>query len=420
MARVLLACWGSYGDLFPYLAIAHRLRARGHDPVIASCPYYAALVAAEGVAFRPMRPDVRPDDTALLARLMDASRGTEVILRELIVPALAESAADLEAAADGVDLIVSHPVTFAAPLVAERRGLPWLSSVLAPMSFFSAYDFPALPNAPWAVGLRRLGPWAGRALMAVARRITAPWTEPVRALRAEWGLPPAGDPLYEGQFSPLGTLALFSTALGPPQRDWPAHTTVTGFPFFNRAIPMSPEVDAFLEGGPAPIVFTLGSSAVFSPGRFYEASAAAARSLGKRALLLVGPTPTTSLAGLSSDVLVVEGAPHDQVFPRAAAVVHQGGVGTTGQAMRSGRPQLVVPHAHDQFDNAARMRRRGVARVVYASRYNHTRAAAALSALLRDWAVAAGAGHVGGLVAGEGGAETAADVIDAALAPGSR
>lgn len=420
MARVLLACWGSYGDLFPYLAIADVLRARGHEPVIASCPYYADLVRAEGIAFRPMRPDVRPDDTALIARLMDASRGTEVILREMIVPALADSAADLEAAADGVALIVSHPVTFAAPLVAERRGLPWLSSVLAPMSFFSAYDFPVLPNAPWIAGLRRLGPWTGRALMTVARRITAPWTAPVRELRARWGLRPAGDPLYEGQFSARGTLALFSSALGAPQRDWPAPTTVTGFPFFNRAIPMPPGVDAFLDAGAPPIVFTLGSSAVFSPGRFYEASATAARALGRRALLLVGPNPAPLPIAAGADVLVADGAPHDQVFAHAAAVVHQGGVGTTGQAMRSGRPQLVVPHAHDQFDNAARMARQGVGRVIHASRYTADRATAALHHLLDDRAVATRAERLSSAVVAENGAAAAADVIVAALESSAR
>ncbi len=420
MGRVLLACWGSYGDLFPSLAIAHALRARGHEPIVASCPYYAALVQAEGIAFRPMRPDVRPDDTALIARLMDASRGTEVILREMIVPALADSAADLEAAADGVDLIVSHPVTFAAPLVAERRGLPWLSSVLAPMSFFSAYDFPVLPNAPWAASLRRLGPWTGRALMALARRLTAPWTAPVRELRARWDLPPAGDPLYDGQFSPRGTLALFSSALGAPQRDWPVRTTLTGFPFFNRAIPMPGPVTAFLDAGPAPIVFTLGSSAVFSPGRFYETSAAAAQAVDKRALLLVGPKPSGVPTGLPAGVLVAEGAPHDQVFPRAAAVVHQGGVGTTGQAMRSGCPQLVVPHAHDQFDNAGRMQRLGVGRVIYASRYDTPSATAALRGLLQDGGAAARAGDVARTVAAERGAEAAVDVILATLGSARR
>ena len=162
MARIVLACWGSYGDLFPYLAIATELRERGHTPVITSCPFYQTLVEQEGFAFAPLRPDVRPDDRALLAQLMDPRRGSETIVRGLLIPALRQSYDDLSAAAAGADLLVGHPVVFAGPLVAERLQLPWLASVLAPTSFFSAYDFPALPNAPWAVGLRRLGPWTGR------------------------------------------------------------------------------------------------------------------------------------------------------------------------------------------------------------------------------------------------------------------
>ena len=88
MARIVLACWGSYGDLFPYLAIANELKTRGHTPVLCTCAYYQPIVEQEGLAFRPLRPDVRPDDTALLARVMDPQRGSEVIIRELIVATL--------------------------------------------------------------------------------------------------------------------------------------------------------------------------------------------------------------------------------------------------------------------------------------------------------------------------------------------
>jgi rhamnosyltransferase subunit B len=415
MARVLLACWGSYGDLFPYLAIADALRALGHTPVVASCPYYADLVGREGLSFRPVRPDVQPDDPALLARLMDPRRGTEVVVREILVPAVRDSFADLAAAAGGCDLVVSHPVTFATPLVAEHRRLPWLASVLAPMSFFSADDYPALPNLPQAVVLRRLGPWTGRALTALARRATSSWMQPVRDLRAELGLPDAGHPLFEGQFSARGNLALFSSALGAPQADWPAHTTVTGFPFFNRAIAMPDAVSRFLDAGDPPVVFTLGSSAVNAPGRFYETSVAAAEAVGLRALLLVGRQPGHVPDRLPAGVLAVDSAPHDQVFPRAAVVVHQGGVGTTGQAMRSGRPQLVVPHAHDQFDNAFRVEQRGVARVIYAHRYGTANATTALRALAADQRYVDAAAGMARHIATEGGATAAASAIVAAL-----
>ncbi len=291
-----------------------------------------------------------------------------------------------------------------------------MASVLAPLSFFSLHDFPALPNAPQIAPLTRLTPWAGRALMALARRITRPWVAPVVAMRAELGLPPAGDPLYEGQFSPHGNLALFSRALGDAQPDWPPRTTVTGFPFFNRAIPMPPELSAFLDAGEPPIVFTLGSAAVNAAGTFFDESARAAAALGRRAVLLVGPNPANVPAGLPPTVMAVEGAPHDQLFPRASVVVHQGGVGTTGQAMRGGRPELVVPFAHDQPDNAFRVQNLGIARVLYPralpGRPRRPRAAhAAVGPALR-----AAAEAVGQQVRAEGGAVAAADAILAVLA----
>jgi len=411
VARIVLACWGSYGDLFPYLAIASELMGRGHDAVLCTCPYYQDIVEREGVAFRPLRPDVRPDDAALLARIMDPQRGSEVIIRELIVASLRQTYDDISAAADGADVLISHPVTFAAPLVAGRRGLPWLASVLAPLSFFSIADFPALPNAPQVVQVTRRVPLAARALMAVARRITRPWVAPVVALRAELGLPPAGDPLYEGQFSPHGNLALFSRVIGEIQSDWPARTTVTGFPFYNRAIPMPAGLAAFLDAGEPPIVFTLGSAAVNAAGGFFEESAKAAAALGRRAVLLVGQTPSNRPAALAPGVIAVESAPHEQLFPCAAVVVHQGGVGTTGQALRSGRPELIVPHAHDQPDNAFRVQQLGAARVLYPTRYTERQVATELRALLEDRHYADAAADVGRRVRTERGAAAAVDAI---------
>jgi rhamnosyltransferase subunit B len=420
VARIVLACWGSYGDLFPYLAIAAELQARGHETVLCTCPYYEPIVTGEGIAFRALRPDVRPDDTDLLERVMDPRRGSEIIIRELIVATLRDSYADIRAATDGADLLVSHPITFAAPLVAGERRLPWLASVLAPLSFFSTTDFPALPNAPSVVRLTRAVPWAARALMGLARRITRPWVAPVVALRSELGLPSAGDPLYEGQFSPHGNLALFSRVFGAPQPDWPARTTVTGFPFFNRAIPMPGELAAFLDAGEPPIVFTLGSAAVNAAGSFFEESAMAAAAVGRRAVLLVGPNPANVPRGLPPGIQAVASAPHDQVFPRAAVVVHQGGVGTTGQALRSGRPQLVVPHAHDQPDNAFRVQSLGTARVLYPHRYRAARVAAELRQLLASATYTTAAEQVGGRVRAETGAASAAEAIIAVLPPHRR
>jgi UDP:flavonoid glycosyltransferase YjiC (YdhE family) len=186
---------------------------------------------------------------------------------------------------------------------------------------------------------------------------------------------------------------------------------VTGFVFYNGPGALPPELDTFLAAGPPPIVFTLGSSAVGAAGRFYHESAEAAARLGVRAVLLTGGFAANRPVRVPEGVLLVDRAPHQLLFPRARAVVHQGGAGTTAQALRGGCPMLVVPHSHDQPDNAFRVTRLGVARTLYPKRYTAARAAKELERLLGDPSYALRARETAAIVAAEGGAEAAADAI---------
>ena len=164
-------------------------------------------------------------------------------------------------------------------------------------------------------------------------------------------------------------------------------------------------------------MFTLGTSAVGAAGRFYHESAAAAAKLGVRAVLLTGGFAQNRPDDpLPPDVLLVDRAPHQLLFPRASAVVHQCGAGTTAQALRSGRPMLLVPHGHDQFDNARRVSKLGVARTVFPAEYRAERVARELGALLGDASYRERAAAVAAIVREERGAEAAADAIERALA----
>ena len=410
--RIVINCWGSHGDLFPYIGLAIALKARGHAPVVATAEIYRDEVKRAGVEFAHVGPDLDPNDATLYERVMHPSKGSEVIVRELLMPKLRETHAQLRDAAAGADLLVAHPLTVSVPLVAERANVPWVSTVLAPMLFFSATDFPVLPQIPWLRHASKLGAWAARRVVGLAHRMTSAWFEPVQELRTELGLPPAGHPMFEGLFSPHLTLALFSRVLGEPQADWPAHVRTTGFVFYNEPTALPPELEAFLAAGPAPVVFTLGTSAVGAAGRFYHESAAAAARLGVRAVLLTGAFAQNRPEGaLPRDVLLVERAPHELLFPRASAVVLHGGIGTTGQALRSGRPMLVVPHGHDQPDNAYRVTKLGVARTLYPRRYRAARVARELEQLLRD-GYAARVASVASAVRAEGGAAAAAEALE--------
>ena len=222
--------------------------------------------------------------------------------------------------------------------------------------------------------------------------------------------------MIEGQFSPHGTLALFSRVLAKPQRDWPPNATITGTVFYNGPEPLDPTLEEFLAAGEPPVVFTLGTSAVGAAGRFYDESAAAAVKLGVRAVMLTGGFAQNRPADLPPSVLCVDRAPHQLLFPHASVVVHQCGAGTTAQGLRSGKPTLLVPHGHDQFDNARRVRKLGVARVLFPKEYRAERVARELGALLDEPRYRERAAAVQLVVLKERGAEAAVDAIERALA----
>ncbi len=425
--RVVITTFGSFGDLNPYLGLALGLKARGHDPAIATAEFYRPFVEAEGVGFRPVRPDLDHHETEAVRRIMKPRRTPGYLMKELLFPRLQESYEDLSEATRGADVLLTHPLTFAGPLVAEKVSIPWVSTVLAPISFFSAHDFPALPIFPrLAVVLRRLGPGAGRALGGLAKRATRHWPEPVRRLRTEIGLSPGKHPIHEGQFSPELVLAMFSRVLAKPQPDWPPNTRITGHVFYDGSgrDELSPDLERFLASGPAPVVFTLGTSVVgMGPAAdsFYRESLKAARILKLRSLFLVGKDPKSRLpVPLPEGVAAVDHAPFSKLFPRAAVVVHQGGIGAIGHALRAGRPQLVVPFAVDQPDNAQRIQRLGGAEVLYPRQYTAPRAARRLGDLLGESEYARRAREVAGLVRSEDGVGDACDAIEELFASSRR
>lgn len=373
------------------MVIALELKVRGYQAVLATNALYRSKIEAAGIKFHSVRPDtssLSPERVREIVRLgMDRVRGTKYVICELVLPHLKDSYEDLMQAVSGADLLITHPMTLAGPIVAEKTGICWVSSVLAPISFVSAFDPPIMPTQTGG-DLRAFGPLVNGGLFWLGKLMVKSWSEPVRQLRAELGLPPNKDPLFEGQHSPDLVLAMFSQVFAKHQLDWPKQTRVTGFAFYDTldSVACLPqELLQFLNSGPPPIVFTLGSAAVQDAGSFYLESAIAAKQLGYRAVLLYGEDKRNLPRSLlSENIVAFDYAPYAKLFPRAAGIVHQGGIGTTAQALRSGRPMLIMPYSHDQPDNAARAERLGIARTIARNDYTAEKAAAELKRLLDD------------------------------------
>jgi UDP:flavonoid glycosyltransferase YjiC (YdhE family) len=418
-ARVVLVTLGSWGDVLPYVAIALGLRERGHETIVATSACHREKVEALGVGFRSLRPDSDwVANPALMRRRSHPGLGLIRVAREWLLPALRDTYEDTAAAVGGGGLLVSHPLAaYAVRLVAEKKRVPWVSTMLVPLGFFSAFDemalpLPALLSAPFSW----LGPRFRSSFLGKGARTTRFLAKPWYRLRAELDLPPVTErnPLSDSH-SPELVLALFSKLLADRQPDWPPQTVITGFPLCSRAggTGLPGELARFLDGGPPPLVFTLGTAIGSDPGRFYQTSLEAARVLGYRAVLVGSGVPERLAAG--SDAMSLAYAPYTELFPRAAVVVHHGGIGTTGLAMRSGRPMLVMPRAWDQPDNAARAARLGIARVLPRHRYTASRVASELGHLLAD-AYRQRALAVRDQLSEEDGVRAACDAIEARLA----
>ncbi len=417
--RIVLATFGSPGDLYPFLAVGAELQARGHDIIVATSALYRSQVAAASLGIAPVRPDRSPNqqDPDFLDRVIRERATPAAVFRAMFLPSLRESVEDLLGATEGADLVVAHTLASAARLAAEVRGLPWVSAVMQPMGYFSAYEPPRIGPRAISQVLQRLGPGATRPVLKLARRLTDAWAMEWRSLRAEFGLAPVKDhPLWEGQHSPIRSLGLFPRALAEPQPDWPPQARITGFPFYRAPHQsLNPKLREFLEIGEPPLVFTLGTTAINDPGSFFEESAAAVEGLGCRAIFLVGRSNQQCFEGIAPGVISVSYAPHRMVFPFARAIVHQGGIGTLSEALLAGKPMLIMPYGHDQADNAWRASRRGVACVVSRRRYRAAVVGRELHRLLEDPTASMAAQQVAREVSRERGDQRAADLIEVAL-----
>ena len=389
-----MTTFGSYGDLHPFLAMARVLKSHGDEITIATHAEYQDYVERVGARFVPIRPgldDLGPQGE-WAAKANHSIWGTEFIVRTLILPYLKESYDTIRSAAVDQDLMISHVLTFATPVIAEALGIPWLSTALQPSPFFSAYDPPAIGLLTFLPRLKFLGPKVVRQVLNLLAMPTNRWFVPLANLRAEAGLPISKKNVLIDGYSPHGTLALFPKAFAPPQPDWPSQVDQIGFPLFDEETTsdLSPELQEFLSSGPPPVVFTLGTAVVQMETNYFEIAYDAVKQLGLRGVLLVGKTPRRIPEAARSDakICISSYEPFSKLFPHAAANVHQCGIGTTAQALASGRPQVLVPFAHDQPDNARRVVELGVGQSIAAKRLSVARLVDAIQTVTQNPAIA--------------------------------
>jgi len=383
--HAILTPVGSSGDVNPFVMIGRELRRRGHRVTLLAPDVFAAAVAKAGLEFVSTGSVEEYEDATKNPDLWDARRGAAVVFGEVVKYMRRGYAAIERHYTPGETLLVGHSLSLFTRVFEETHAVAAATVHLAPTVLRSDFEQSILPTGQnisnWPRWMKRVLWWSVDRF--AIDRLLAPQ---LNAWRGELGLPPVSRVFKTWVNSPQRMLALFPPWFAEPQPDWPPQLRLTGFVLSDDTC--SPAVDdadrarleGFLRDGAPPIVFTPGSANRHAAA-FFQTAIAATSTIGRRALL-VTPYREHLPASLPSHVGHVPYASFSTLFPRAAAVVHHGGIGTSAQALAAGAPQLVMPIGFDQPDNGARLARLNAARIVYPSLFTPTRVAPALEELL--------------------------------------
>ncbi len=351
----LCSPFGSSGDIHPMLGLALALKQRGHRVTFIVNGYFEEVVKKYGVDFVELGTKETFIQSASNPDLWNPMRAFQHIWRSLIEPNLRQQYdifADLHCPGETIGIVNCFGL---GGLVAQDKiGFPIITAHMQPAVVWSNISPPQIPGM--------YGPrWVQRLQFRIGERF---FIDPVvcpdlNSFRKELGLAPVKQ-ITRWWHSKWCVLCLFPEWFCSPQRDWPANLIQTDFPLWDEPNPdgLPADVDAFLKSGDPPIAFTPGSSNVFGK-QFFETAVAVCDRLQRQGILLTRFFEQIP-ENLPSLVRHFPYVPFSELLPRSAAVVHHGGIGSTAQGLAAGVPQLVMPLAHDQFDNAARLKRFGV------------------------------------------------------------
>lgn len=358
------------------LGLALELRRRGHEVTLATNDYYSQTAARQGIPFEPLGTKAEFEACVRDPNLWHPRNSFRHVFEALRPSLRRQYDIHVEAAARGPVVGVTQCFGMGALLAREKLGIPVVSLHVQPAVLWSDIDPPSLPGV--------FGPrWLRSLLYGVGEKY---FIDPVvcpflNSWRAELGLAPVRR-ITRWWHSPDGVIAMFPAWYAPPQPDWPSPLWQTNFPLWNDQAdrPLADEVDRFLQLGAPPVVFTPGSTNVHGEAFFRTAVEACTR-LQRRAILLT-EFPEQLPKSLPESIAHFRYVPLDRLLHRCAAFVHHGGIGSMSQALLAGVPQVLMPLAHDQFDNAERVRRLGVGDGVPAAKFTTARLVRALQPLL--------------------------------------
>lgn len=384
--HVIVSGIGSAGDVNPFIEIARELVTRGHEVDFIASPYFEEKLKLSKLNLVPFGTREQFLETATDPEMWHPRRGFAATWRALKESLRIHYQLIAERHKRGKTVLLNSTIAMGGRLAQEKLHIPAATVHLAPSCILSADappHFPGLTIPMWLPHPIR------RAIMDMVDRfgLDSVCAEDLNAVRSELGLAPVSHVFGRWLHSPDLVIGAFPEWFAPIKNDWPANSVLTGFPVHQTSgrEKLSAELERFLDNGASPVAFTAGS-AMGNPREYFMKAVEVVRRSGVRAIFVSVFTDQVRDL-LPPDAIHVEYAPFDQLLPRVSVLAHHGGIGTSAQALAAGTAQLILPFAHDQFDNADRFRGLNVADTG-SVRDKPERLALKLTRLLKDEQVA--------------------------------
>ncbi len=377
--QVLICPMGSAGDVFPFLGLATALRNLGHHPTLFTSDHFAQHAKRQEIDFLQLGATGAYQSAIQSAELWHPRRAFGYLYRNMVQPVLQQQFDEVIARDAGPhSLTVINCFGFGALCAAEASGARVAMIHLQPAVVLSYTEPPVLPGVSGPKWLRR---WL---LRCGEKFLIDPIVCPsLNRFRAGVGLAPVRNILHWWYSKTLNVM-MFPEWYAPRQPDWPAPCIQVPFPLWeDRAGEELPEaVDLFLKSGSPPIAIS-GGSANLHAANLFKKAVEACESAGQRALLLTAH-PEQLPKNLPASALHCPFVPLQKLLPRCLAMVNHGGIGTVSQAIAAGIPQIVIPLAHDQFDNALRVESLNLGHAFQAKRWTANSLRKAIESVVAD------------------------------------
>jgi UDP:flavonoid glycosyltransferase YjiC (YdhE family) len=312
--KVVLAAYGSRGDVEPFAAVGRELLRRGHDVCIAVPLNMLGFVESAGLAAVTFGSDPAGQGDGDFVRTTNSQNPvaamTEVM--ERVARAWTEWGTTLVTLANEADLLVTG------------KGEQGLGANVA-----EYYDIPLATLHFFPGGSSRPGGVIGRI------------TEDAEAdQRRALGLPEATGPAESLEIHAYDELCFPEAATEFAEQG--GRRPFVGALTLELPSDADDEVLSWIAAGTPPIYFGFGNNVrIPAPAETVAVISAACAQLGERALICSGASDFTEIPYFDN-VKVVGAVNHAAIFPACRAVVHHGGAGTTAAGMRAGIPTLIL------------------------------------------------------------------------------